>query len=417
MVDKILASRGRKRFRKKRTRKKVGGKPKYGTGNGICPTPDLVLKNKNDRMYPVLKFKLQQGNKKIKLMDCGTMDTKCADRRRGAQGTKSQGIMNSISNCDGGQQWYDYNYNEYKKTKNKKYALRLKTFYEAMKKEEWFTKYDSWWRSTLADGHQKKRKQIDKNKSIDIGIFDRKVTKDVEDGFDPNASDEDKYKWNYENHLQKYYMIPSSVKATYEVDKNKEVKANYLDDYVEMMREQKFTVTVKVPELEQSGAQSGGEKLNLFNTLAAAKKKVNEMKDKIKEKKNALMATTTTTAAEASNVDIPIKPKPMVLKNKTIAEYYEEILKEVKPFFPLPQGIVGEPYDVWDEKRKEMSTKKADLLKEMGEIFRVNDDKPGLEIKVEKQEGGGKVRKSKKRKSRRKKRKETRRKSRRRRRR
>ena len=412
MVDKILASRGRKRFRKKRTRKKVGGKQKYGTGNGICPTPVQVLKNENDRMYPVLKIKLQQGNKKIKLMDCGTMDTKCADRRRGAQGTKSQGFMNSISNCDGGQQWYDYNYNEYKKTKNKKYALRLKTFYEAMKEEEWFTKYDSWWRSTLADGHQKKRKEIDKNKSIDIGTFGRKVTKDVPDGFNP-ATNEDKYKWNYENTLQKYYMIPSSVKAKYNVDKDKEVKANYLDDYVEMMREQKFTVTVNVPELEQSGAQSGGES-SLFAALKAAK---NKIKDKIKEKKNALMATTTTTAAEASNVDIPIKPKPMVLKNKTIAEYYEEILKEVKPFFPLPRGIVDEPPDIWEEKRIEMRTKKADLLKKMGEIFRVNDDKPGLEIKVEKQEGGGKVRKSKKRKSRRKKRKETRRKSRRRRRR
>ena len=405
MVDKILASRGRKRFRKKRTRKKVGGKPKYGTGNGICPTPDLVLKNKNDRMYPVLKFKLQQGNKKIKLMDCGTMDTKCADRRRGAQGTKSQGIMNSISNCDGGQQWYDYNYNEYKKTKNKKYALRLKTFYEAMKKEEWFKKYDSWWRSTLADGHQKKPSDSY------IGKFGRKVTKDVEDGFNPGASDEEQRKWKYEEHFSKDYSFPSSVKATYTVNKNKEVKANYLDDYVEMMREQKFTVTVKVPKLVQSGGES-----SLFAALKAAK---NKIKNKIKEKKNALMATTTTTAAEETNVSTPkivVESESMELIGKTIVEHYEEILKKVKPMFKLPKGIYGEEWfdeGGGEEKKKKMMKIKGDLLKEMGEIFR---DK--FEIIVEeKPKGGGKVRKSKKRKSRRKKRKETRRKSRRRRRR
>ena len=406
MVDKILASRGRKRFRKKRTRKKVGGKP-YGYKN--CPDNAAVLENSNDRMYPV------PTSGKKKLMDCDPTDRQCGNVRRGAQGVKwGEGSWGGVANCDGGQAWYDHNYNIYKKNpkKKKKYALRLKKFYEAMKDEEWFTKYDSWWRSTLADGHQKKRKEIDKNKSIDIGTFGRKVTKDVPDGFNP-ATNEDKYKWNYENTLQKYYTIPSSVKATYTVKKDKEVKANYLDDYVEMMREQKFTVTVNVPELEQSGAQSGaqsGGESSLFAALKAAK---NKIKNKIKEKKNVLMAKTTTTAAEASNVDIPIKPKPMVLKNKTIAEYYEEILKEVKPFFPLPRGIVDEPRDIWEEKRIEMRTKKADLLKKMGEIFR---DK--FEIIVEEEaNGGGKVRKSKKRKSRRKKRKETRRKSRRRRRR
>jgi|APSaa5957512535_1039671.scaffolds.fasta_scaffold10835_4 hypothetical protein len=407
MVDKILASRGRKRFRKKRTRKKVGGKPKYGYKN--CPNNDAVLDNSNDRMYPVPT----SGNKK-KLMDCDPMDRRCVNVRKGARGTKwGEGTYSGVANCDGGQAWYDHTYTKYQKNNSKTYALRLKKFYDAMNNKEWFTKYDSWWRSTLADGHQKKPS------NSKIGIFGREVTKDVEDGFNPEATKEEQKNWKYKEHLDRSYMFPTSVKAKYTVNGCKEGKANYLDDYVEMMGNLGYNVTVKVPDItvtELAQEQSGGDLL--LDLLKKAQKKVQKKREQVQKLvKKTVQSKKNKNGPEETNVSttkIVVKPESMELGKKTITEYYEEILKKVKPMFSYRKGgdFETEDTDVWEKKRDEMREKKADLSKKMGEIFW---DK--FEIIVEeKPKGGGKVRKSKKRKSRRKKRKETRRKSRRRRR-
>ena len=337
---------GRKRFRKNRSRKKSGG---------TCPD------SRNENRYPVPD----------KVMDCDMTDGQCKRVRMGARGTKGgEGIWSGVANCDGGQAWYDHTYTKYQKNNSKTYAMRLKKFYEAMKDKAWFIDSESWWRSTVEHG---------------LGLHT------------VNGSSQPKFG-------HKVKVEPRNPGKEFQLyGKTTTVLGNYLDDYVNMLRQQRFTVKVMVPNVIQSGGQRPG----FLTRLSKAK---DDLKNKIKKQAPTKAPTKAYTVKVDGDMELPA--------TTTIREHYNGVFEKVKLQFPYPEWKPDtDTQDEFEKKREKMRGEKQNAREKMKEIYWPKFKIIILEAGGKRRKSRRRRRKSKKRKSRRRRRKSKKRKSRRRRRR